>query len=69
VIDNFRIDILTMLGQVMCHVTIICDHDHEPIVLAITYFESVPTQVMHYAAARNMLPNTIRIMGMIQFYY
>jgi hypothetical protein len=63
---DFRIDILTMLGQVMRHVTTICDHDHEPIVLASKYFESMPTQVIRYATARNMLPNTIGIMSMIR---
>jgi hypothetical protein len=44
---DFRIDILTMLGQLMRHVTTICDHDHEPIVLASTNFESMSTQVIY----------------------
>jgi hypothetical protein len=36
-----------MLGHLMCHVTTICDHDHEPIVLARTNFESMSTQVIY----------------------
>jgi hypothetical protein len=47
VAGDFRIDILTMLGQLMRHVTTICDHDHESIVLASTNFESMSTKVIY----------------------
>jgi hypothetical protein len=56
----------SLTSQARQRVTEISDHHHEPTILRNTLFESMPTQIMHYATTKNMLSNTIGIMDMIK---